>query len=159
MPGVAGNIIGLMTNGAFTSCEVSCTINFNQEMLPASAIDSGRWKEFVAGIRDWNISVNGNLLLESVSSDIKSILSANFFGSLPIFVQFSTRPSADIQLLFSGNALFQSGNITAGTNSSANWSATLQGTGALNHSYQDFALLIDAMPAEADYPIIVNENV
>lgn len=158
MSGVAGNIIGLMVNGSFTSCETACTINFNQEMLPASAVDSGRWKEFISGIRDWSVSVNGNLLLEAVGADIKSILSANFFGSLPLFIQVSTRPSATTQLVLSGNALFQSGNINAQANSVANWTATFQGTGALSKSFQDFALLIDALPSSADYPTIVNED-
>ena len=159
MPGVNGNIIGLMVNGTFVSCEIGCSINFNQEMLAASAVDSGRWKEFIAGIRDWSVQVNGNLLLEAVGTDIKTILTANYFGSLPLYIQFRTRPSATTELILSGNALYQTGNINAQGGAIANWTATFQGTGALTNTFQDYSLLIDALPSGTDWPTVVNEDV
>jgi predicted secreted protein len=159
MPGVNGSIIGLAFNGAFISCEISCAINFNREMLPASATDSGGWKEFISGVRDWNVNVNANLILEAVPADIKTLLTANYFGDLPLYIQFSTRPSATTELILSGNTLFQSGSITAPFGSASNWTSTLQGTGPLNSTFQDYALLIDALPVGADYPTIVNEDV
>lgn len=127
-------------------------------MIPSSAIDSGGWAEFVAGLRSWTISVNGNLLLEAVGSDIKALIQSGYINQLPLFAQFSTRPSSDIQLQFSGAALFNTGSISAASTGVANWTATLQGTGKLTATYQDFPLLIDAMPAEMDYPIIVDES-
>lgn len=159
MPGVSGKIIGVKVNGAFTGCEVSCTINFNRELLPASAVDSGGWKEFVSGLRDWSVSVNANLLLEAVGTDIKTILTANYFGNFPLYLEFSTRPSVEIEMLLSGRALFQSGSITAGSTGNASTTVNLQGDGELTPSFQDYPLLIDAMPSEADYPTIVDEDV
>jgi len=155
---ISGNLIGLVINGAFVSCETSCQINFNQNMIPSSAIDSGGWAEFVSGLRSWTISVNGNLLLEAVGSDIKAMIQTGFINQLPMFAQFSTRPSSDIQLQFSGAVLFNTASISAAGTGVANWVATLQGTGKLTPTYQDFPLLIDAMPSEADYPIIVDES-
>lgn len=155
---IAGSLIGLIVNGAFVSCETQCQINFNQNMIPSSAIDSGGWAEFVAGLRSWSISVNGNLLLEAVGSDIKALIQTGFINQLPMFAQFSTRPSSDVQLQFSGAVLFNTGSILAASTGVANWNATLQGTGKLNATYNNFSLLIDAMPSEADYPIIVDET-
>lgn len=155
---IQGSLIGLMINGAFISCEVSSQINFNQVMIPSSAIDSGGWAEFVAGLRSWSITVNGNLLLEVVPSDIKALITTGFINRQPIFVMFSTQQSSEIQLSFSGAALFSQGSIAAAAVGVANWSATLQGVGKLTTAYQDLALLIDAMPAESDYPIIVDER-
>ena len=159
MPGIPGKLIGVKINGAFTSCEVSCTINLNRELLPASAVDSGGWKEYISGIRDWSISINANLLLEAVAADIKTVLTASYFGNLPLYIQFSTRPSVETELILSGNALFQSGSITAGNVGNASTNINLQGNGELTPNFQNYALLIDAMPAEADYPIIVDEDV
>lgn len=155
---IAGNLIGLMINGAFVSCETSAQINFNQVMIPSSAIDSGGWVEFVAGLRSWTIAVNGNLLLEAVPSDIKAIIQTGFINQYPMFANFSTSPSEDIQLSFSGAVLFSQGSISAASTGIANWTATLQGVGALTAMYQDFALLIDAMPAAQDYRLIIDEG-
>lgn len=155
---VAGSLIGLSINGAFVSCETQCQINFNQAMIPSSAIDSGGWAEFVAGLRSWTISVNGNLLLESVPTDIKTLITSGFINQLPLFAEFKTYPSSEIQMAFSGAILFNQASISAASTGMANWTATLQGTGKLTTAYTDLALLIDAMPAEADYPIIVDES-
>jgi predicted secreted protein len=155
---IAGNLIGLMINGAFTSCEVSCQINFNQVMIPSSAIDSGGWAEFVAGLRSWTLSVNGNLLLESVPNDIKALIMSGYINQLPVFASFSTMPFANIQVSFSGAVVFNTASIAAASTGSANWTATLQGTGELTPSYSDLGLLIDSMPSEALYPIIVDEG-
>lgn len=155
---VAGSLIGLIINGSFISCETSCQINFNQNMIPSSAVDSGGWAEFVVGLRSWTISVNGNLLLEAVGSDIKALIQSGYINQLPMFAQFSTRPSSDIQLQFSGAVLFNTSSLSAASTGVANWTCTLQGTGKLTADYQDFPLLIDAMPSEADYPVIVDES-
>lgn len=155
---VAGRLIGVQVGGVFLKCEISSTINFKQEVLPAAAVDSGRWAEFIAGEREWSISVNGGLFLEAVGADIKSILLANYFDTIPLSIMFSTRPNATEELIFSGVALFASGDITAPSTGYANWNVQLQGSGALFHTMQNYALLIDAMPAEADYPILVNQG-
>jgi len=159
MAGVGGRFLGLKVNGAFVSCETSCNISFGRELTPASAVDSGGWKEFIAGIREWGISVDGNLLLEAVGSDVKSLLTAGFFNDNPIYIQFSTSPTSDIELVFSGLVKFNNADITAAATGVANWRCVLKGTGKLEFTYQDYSLLIDAMPAQANYPIVVDQDV
>jgi len=155
----AGRLIGANFNGTFTSCETSCSISFGRENLPATAVDSGGWREFINGLREWQVTVAGNLLLEAVGSDIKKMLVAGYFNDNPIYIQFATRPSSDIQLVFSGLALFTSGDITAPSTGAANWNVVLKGTGKLDYNLQEYSILIDAMPPSADYPTIVNEQV
>lgn len=155
---IPGSLMGLMINGAFISCEVSCQINLNQTMLESSAIDSGGWQEFIAGIRGWTISVNGNLLLESVPSDIKGMITTGYINQLPMFASFSTMVSSDIQMSMSGAVLFNTASIAAASQGVANWQCQLQGTGKLTTSYQDYQLLIDSMPAEENYPILVDQG-
>lgn len=155
---VAGRLIGLKINGAFVSCETACTFSFDIDMLPASAVDSGRWKEWVQGIRSWSITVNGNLLLESVASDFKTIVTSGLMQGSTFFLQFSTHASSTIQMVFSGAALTKGGQLNAQSTGVANWSVSFQGTGPLTTTYNDYELLIDAMPAEADYPIIINSG-
>lgn len=155
---IAGSLIGLSINGAFVSCETSCQINFNKVMIPSSAIDSGGWAEFVQGLKSWTVTVNGNLLLEAVPSDIKGLITSGFINDRPLFAEIKTYPSSTIQMSFSGAVFFTQGSISSASSGVANWTCNLQGVGILNTSYVDLALLIDAMPAIADYPIILDQS-
>lgn len=158
MSGIAGRLIGLKVNGIFISCEISCDFNFQADMLPASAIDSARWKEFISGIRSWSMSVNGQLLAEAAGADFKTVMNS-FFSGLPVFLNWGTRPSAVTQLSITGSALLSTGSATAPGKGFSTYNLNFQGTGPLTTSFQDFQLLIDAMPASADYPVIVDERV
>jgi predicted secreted protein len=158
MAGIAGRLLGLMINGAFVSCETACTFNFDVDMLPASAVDSGRWKQWVQGIRSWGITVNGNLLLEAVGSDVKTIIQSGFLQGMTFYLQFSTKPSATTEMVFSGAGFVKGGQISAPSVGVANWSVNFNGTGALTTRYVDYELLIDAMPAQADYPLVINSS-
>lgn len=159
MGGISGNLIGLKVNGAFVSCELSCDFNCDIEMIPSSNITSGRWKEFIQGVRSWSMSVNGALLLEAVPSDIKAIITTGLMRGIPMYIEFSTRVSSEIQMILSGASVLQNASITAPSSGGATWTAKFQGTGALTTVYHDFSLLIDAMPSEADYPIVLDEDV
>lgn len=158
MAGIAGRLIGLQIGGVYISCELSCDITFSVDMLPASAVDSAGWKEFIAGIRSWAVNVNGQLLTEAVGADFKTIVNA-IYSRLPVFLIWGTKPSAMTQMTISGIALPTSANATAPNKGAATWNVSFQGTGAPTTSFEDFSLLIDAMPASADYPIIVDEDV
>lgn len=155
---VPGSLIGLKVNGSFAACQIACSLNFKNNLLPSSAITSGGWKEFLYGVREWTMSVDGNLLLEVVPSDIKAIFTTGFMKQYPMYVEFSTGTNDGIQMSISGAALLDNGNISAPQTGATNWQANFQGTGELTPSYHDVDLLIDAMPSEADYPIIVDEQ-
>lgn len=158
MSGIAGRLLGLQVNGVFISCEVSCDFNFQADMLPASAIDSAGFKEFIAGLRSWTMSVSGQLLAEAVGADFKTILNS-FFTRLPVLLIWGTRPSATTQMSISGSGLLASGSATGPSKGAATWNVVFQGTGILETSFEDFMLIIDAMPPEADYPVIVDVRV
>jgi predicted secreted protein len=155
---IPGRLIGLKVNGIFISCELSCDFNFQAEMLPASAIDSAAWKEFIAGIRSWSMGVSGQLLAEAVGADFKTILNS-FFTRIPVLVIWGTRPSATTQLSMSGSALVSGGSATGPNKGAATYTITFQGTGPLTTNFEDYSLIIDAMEPRDDWPIIVNENV
>ena len=143
--------------GISVACEVSCDFNFAADMIPASAIDSGGWKEFLSGLRSWTATVNGRLLVEAVGADFKTIY-RSFEDGLPVFLTIGTRPSATTQLTISGNARVASGSLSAPSRGSTTWNISFQGTGKPQTNFQDFRLLIDAMPSDAGYPTIVEED-
>lgn len=158
MSAIQGKLMGLKVNGVFISCEVSSDISFQGETLPATAIDSGGWKEFLSGLRSWSMNVNGQLLAEAVGADFKTIFNS-FVSRNPILLTWSTRPSATTALSLTGTAIVASGSATGPNKGNSTWTVAFQGTGALVPSFQDFALIIDAMPPEATYPIIFDLDV
>lgn len=158
MAGIAGRLIGLQINGIYVSCELSADITFTVDMLPASAVDSAGWKEFIAGIRSWSINVSGQLLAEAVGADFKTIVNA-IYSRLPVLLIWGTKPSATTQLTITGNALPTSANATAPNKGATTYNVSFQGTGAPTTSFEDFDLIIKAMDPEDDYPTILDMNV
>jgi len=158
MASISGKLIGLQVNGQFISCELSCDFNLSAEMLPASAIDSAGWREYIAGIRTWSMSVSAQLLAEAVGADFKTVINA-VYSRLPVAVRWGTRLSATTQLALSGLALPSTVQATAPNKGLANYNITFQGTGPLSNTFEDFSLIIDSMPASADYPLVINEDV
>lgn len=155
-PGVIrGALIGLTINGQFVSCETSCDFKFDVEMLPASASTSGRWKEFIAGIRSWSMTVNGNLLLATVGADIKTVLNAVLTGE-EVALEFRTRGGISPYLIISGQALPQTGGISAPSSGNASWNITFQGTGPFECDFEQFWLIINAMPIQDDKDVYID---
>jgi predicted secreted protein len=152
---IAGKMIGITVGGIFISCETSCDFNCEVEMLPASAVTSGRWKEFIPGIRSWTMSVNMNLLLASAGSDAKTLLKAVLTGEM-LALEFRTRSSISPFLIISGNAFVQSQGISAANAGKATSTVTFQGSGPFITNFEEFYLIINAMPIEADYEIIID---
>lgn len=151
---IKGNRINLSFNGLNISCQTSCELSFDAEMIGASSVSSGRWKEFVQGIRGWAFNVNANVLKNSLSgADYKNVLAAYFSGQRVLMEMKSTTGELN-ELTFSGYVLVGSGAISAGNAGAATWNGTFQGTGPLTSNLEDFGLIINAMPIEADYPII-----
>lgn len=151
---IKGNRINLSWNGLNISCQTSCELSFDCEMIPASSVSSARWKEFVAGIRSWSFNVNAKLLKSNnTGADVRNILAAYLSGQR-VFMEMKSSTGELVELTFSGYILVQSGGIQAGSTGSASWNGTFQGTGELTTNIEDFGLIIDTMPIEAAWPII-----
>lgn len=151
---IKGNRINLYFNGLVISCQTSCELSFDAEMIGASAVSSGRWKEFVAGIRSFSFNVNAKVLKNNTSgADIRNVLAAYLSGNRVLIEMKSTTGELN-ELTFSGYCLLQNGGIQAPSVGSSTWNGTFQGTGALTTNIEDFGLIIDAMPIEAEWPII-----
>lgn len=155
---IRGALTGLKINGKFVDCETSCDFNFDRDMIPVSPYSAGGWKHFKPGLRGWKMNVNGNLLLRSIGiTDIKTVLDAVLTGE-EMEVEFRTRGDIAPYLSISGNALPMSGGINGPNKGKATWTVTFQGTGPFTTDYEAFYLLINSMPIEADYPLIINTD-
>lgn len=152
---IRGNRVTMKFNGVHISCQTACELNFDTEMLPATNPDSDRWKQFLAGVRGWTMSVNANLLKLAGGADIKNIISA-YYSGFPVQLEMGTHAGGLVELVFSGYALIQNGTLSASSTGNANYNTVFQGSGKLDVNIDDFGLIINAMPIEAEYPIIYN---
>lgn len=154
---IKGRLMGVTSNGSFISCETNAELYFEKELIPASSIGSGKFKETIPGKRGWRITVDGNLLLRAMGADFKTLFQS-WLDDEPLTVQFRTRPMVDQYLIFEGDAWVQSGSLMAPNRGLAGWNIALEGNGILNMDWEEFWAIINAMPPQADWPTIVEQD-
>ncbi|WP_293933143.1 phage tail tube protein [Sphingobacterium sp. UBA6645] len=152
---ILGKMMGVAVGDNFISCETECTLNFEGETLPKESVESGKWAEFLYGKKTWSISVSGLLLKREVGADFKTLFTA-FINDEILTVYFRTRIGVDQFLVWSGKAIIKSGIANAPRQGFANWSIVFQGTGPLDFNWEEYFAIINAMPAAADQPNIVD---
>lgn len=126
---MSGNLLGLEINGEFVPCEISCEFNFEADLRPASPIVSGRWKEWIAGVRTWSINLNAAMLLRMLDgASLPVILNAFMTGEL-MGIRFMVTNPAFPNFILSGNVIVQNGSISSTVNTKAGWNTVLMGNG------------------------------
>lgn len=155
-PGVVpGKLLGVQIGNSFVSCETSCDFNCTVDMLAASPVTSGRFKEFIPGMIGWTVTVNANLLLASQQADVKIVLAAIEVGT-KMGISFATRGGISPHMIISGFAYPQTVGISAPGTGLATTNIVFQGTGPTTLDFEQFWLIINAMPAPADKDVIVD---
>src|SRR5690606_2515455 len=153
---IDAKLIGLKMNGQFFKCETGCTFNFEVEMLPASSIQSGYYEESIPGRINWSMTINGNLNLAfSPYNDFKSILD-KVKARERVFIEMITRNGINPYFGISGYAWPQNGQWDAQVGSVSTYNTTFKGDGEFFTDYEQFALIINQMPASATYPDVFN---
>lgn len=157
---IPGRLIGLEVDGHFVACETQCDVNWNNELLPASNPDTGRWRKFIEGVRDWSVTVNANLVLDGITGVGLDYVLAKFLSGGEMGIKYRTLPGLTIpEFIISGNVLIRNGNTTAPSVGNSTWMVNMQGNGAMNANVDPFAnLIINAMPPDAEWPLIVEED-
>lgn len=131
----SGSLFGVYVGGVKVDCEISADFSADVEMLPASAIDSARWTENIAGYRSWSMAVNGYLLLEAAAADGKTILDAILTGEI-LSIEFRTEPgSVDGSYIIAGDCLVQNFGIGSNSEDAVNWTVNMVGTGPFTATF------------------------
>lgn len=128
-----GDLIGLKVNGAYIECETSCDLSFDQEMLPASNPETGRWRAYIAGARGWSASLNANTILNSAGMNIGAVLQA-FIDGTPVTLTMRTKEWISPEVIIEGDALITSGSFSSAARSDSTWNTTFTGTGGFTYS-------------------------
>lgn len=152
---IPSRLIGLKMDGKFFKCETGCSFNYDVQMLPASSVESGYFEESIPGKISWSMTVNGNLNLAiQPYNDFISILD-KVRSRERVYLEMLTRSGISPFFSISGWAWPQSGNWDANDGISG-WGNTFKGDGEFFTDMEQFALIINQMPAAADKPLIID---
>ena len=117
----------------------NCTLNVNHSPREITNKESAGYKEILEGLRDFSIDVDGayawtNAAGAALSNGADDVLQTNILaGRLPVdFIFGDTASTSDIS--YAGKGFITSMSITGGTEDSATYSLSIEGTGVLTQT-------------------------
>jgi len=117
----------------------NCTLNVNHSPREITNKESAGFKEILEGLRDFSIDVDGayawtNAAGAALSNGADDVLQTNILaGRLPVdFIFGDTASTSDIS--YAGKGFITSMSITGGTEDSATYSLSIEGTGVLTQT-------------------------
>jgi len=117
----------------------NCTLNVNHSPREITNKESAGFKEILEGLRDFSIDVDGayawtNAAGAALSNGADDVLQTNILaGRLPVdFIFGDTASTSDIS--YAGKGYITSMSITGGTEDSATYSLSIEGTAVLTQT-------------------------
>lgn len=125
-----GKLIGMKIDGAYTPCEISCSLKTSNEQLDASGEHNGNWKHWTEGYKSWSMSVNARLLKSAAPSGFAKIFKKNLLGNQTYEVIIGMKDDAtNTEFFIKGNAKLQDLDLNAIADSKAEYNINFIGNG------------------------------
>jgi predicted secreted protein len=109
----------------------SCTLNINQAMISATTKDSGNWEDVLPGNRDWSVDCSGMVALDATYGAVN--LTTLITGATSVVLNFRLKSSASTDKYWTGSAYLTSLSLEAARGSTASFTASFKGDGALTN--------------------------
>jgi predicted secreted protein len=117
----------------------NCTLNVNHSPREITNKESAGYKEILEGLRDYSVDIDGayawtNKSGVALTDGVDDTLETNVLNARQSvsFIFGDTTSTSDIS--YSGNGYITSVSITGGTEDTATYSLTIEGTGALTQT-------------------------
>jgi len=116
----------------------NCTLNVNHSPREITNKESAGYKEILEGLRDFSIDIDGayawtNAGGTALTDGVDDVLEANVLNARqPVNFIFGDTSTSDIS--YSGKGFITSVSITGGTEDSASYSLSIEGTGVLTQT-------------------------
>jgi predicted secreted protein len=123
---VKGNALLIYKDGVAIACSTDASFNYTNEQIEVTCKDNDGAKQYTLGGSDWNFSVGGIFQFDNVGIDDLSDMAIDKETST---IRFGTDVVGDFY--FEGACVITSLTVNAPLNGSANYTATLQGTGPI----------------------------
>lgn len=151
-------LIGLKRDGEWMECELDVTISFEQEMLPVSGEET-YWNDYIGGYKGWSIDYSGKFTTgSSLGHSNKIIERFTNEQDSEYELYFGARDGVSQEFFLKGKARLQNGSINAPSTGSAMTNFSFIGCGRLESWWREFWQIINAMPYDADKPLIIDTS-
>tara|TARA_A100001201_G_scaffold74257_1_gene67477 strand:+ start:201 stop:629 length:429 start_codon:yes stop_codon:yes gene_type:complete len=116
----------------------NCTININHSPREITNKESGGYKEILEGLRDFSIDVDGAYAWTDASgtaltNGADDLVNSNILTRATVdFIFGDTQATSDVS--YSGSGYITSVSFTGGTEDTATYSLTIEGTGSLTQT-------------------------
>ena len=117
----------------------NCTLNVNHSPREITNKESGGFKEILEGLRDFSIDIDGayawtNAAGAALTDGADDVLETNVLNARQAvtFIFGDTASTSDIS--YSGSGFITSMSFTGGTEDTATYSMTIEGTGVLTQT-------------------------
>ena len=116
----------------------NCTLNVNHSPREITNKESAGYKEILEGLRDFSIDIDGayawtNAGGTALTDGVDDVLEANVLNARqPVNFIFGDTSTSDIS--YSGKGFITSVSITGGTEDTATYSLSIEGTGVLTQT-------------------------
>lgn len=143
MPILNGTEIKVYSTGTtnLVAFAQNCTLNVNHSPREITNKESGGYKEILEGLRDFSIDIDGayawtNAGGTALTDGVDDVLETNVLNARQAvtFIFGDTASTSDIS--YSGSGFITSVSLTGGTEDTATYSLSIEGTGVLAQSVQ-----------------------
>tara|TARA_R110002012_G_scaffold121469_3_gene270920 strand:+ start:81 stop:512 length:432 start_codon:yes stop_codon:yes gene_type:complete len=117
----------------------NCTLNVNHSPREITNKESAGYKEILEGVRDFSLDVDGayawtNAAGAALTDGVDDVLETNVLNARQAvsFIFGDTAATSDIS--YSGSGFITSVSLTGGTEDTATYSMSIEGTGILNQT-------------------------
>ncbi len=117
----------------------NCTLNVNHSPREITNKESGGFKEILEGLRDFSIDIDGayawtNAGGTALTDGVDDVLETNVLNARQAvtFIFGDTQSTSDVS--YSGSGFITSVSLTGGTEDTATYSMSIEGTGVLTQT-------------------------
>jgi predicted secreted protein len=122
-----GRQLGIYVGNVLQAYSKSCALSFKVGTMDTTTKDSILWADFLPTVKDWSITCDGLVALNSAANAAK--LADYLIAGTLVVVKFSVHDSGN--LYWYGSAYVTSVDMTAGMDEPVSYTATFTGDGVL----------------------------
>lgn len=150
-----GKIFFLKIKDEYIRCETSCTLNITKETVAKSNRTNGKYRAFRSSYISWTATAEAKVVISSMGASSNSLIET-ILNEEEIDIHLGARINNVDILECWGKAIPTSFDLTAPAVGEATTVITFQGSGELFTKSNSFFKIINAMPADADKPNVID---